>query len=119
LSNWRIKTVEPKAIMNRRHFISKTVTSAAVLGVGALVSDTQTSTAQTNSPFIPAPGEVARKRGPQDLAMVYAFVGAGHGNLEKVREMAAQDSHLVYAARDWGNGDWETALGGASHTGPH
>jgi hypothetical protein len=103
--------------MNRRYFISKTVTSAAALGVGTLISDAQTSLAKTNSPFIPAPGEVARKRGPQDLTLVYAFVGAGHGNLEKVQEMVAQDPHLVYAARDWGNGDWETALGGASHTG--
>jgi hypothetical protein len=103
--------------MNRRHFISKTFTSAAVLGVGGLTSSAQTPPAQTNSPFIPAPGEVARKRGPQDLPLVYAFVGAGHGNLEKVKEMVAQDPHLVYASRDWGNGDWETALGGASHTG--
>jgi ankyrin repeat protein len=103
--------------MNRRRFIAKTLTSAAALGAGALISDAQTSSAQTNSPYIPAPGEVARKRGPQPLDVVYAFVGAGHGNLDKAKEMVAQDPHLVYAARDWGNGDWETALGGASHTG--
>ena len=103
--------------MNRRHFIAKTLTSAAALGVGTLVADAQTSSVQTNSPYIPAPGEVARKRGPQDLTLVYAFVGAGHGNLGKVKELIAQDPHLVYAARDWGGGDWETALGGASHTG--
>jgi hypothetical protein len=110
--------LKPKSkIMDRRHFLAKTLTSAAALGVGAHVSDAQTSSAPTNSPYIPAPGEVARKRGPQDLALVYAFVGAGHGNLDKVKEMVAQDPHLVYAARDWGNGDWETALGGASHTG--
>src|SRR5580700_7626770 len=78
--------------MNRRHFIEKTFTGAAALSIGTLVSDAQTALAQTNSPYVPAPGEVARKRGPQDL-------------------------HLVYAARDWGGGDWETALGGASHTG--
>jgi hypothetical protein len=103
--------------MNRRYFITKTFASAAALGAGTLVSDAQTSTAQTNSPYIPAPGEVARKRGPQDLTLVYAFVGAGHGNLDKVKELVAQDPRLVYAARDWGGGDWETALGGASHTG--
>jgi hypothetical protein len=98
--------------MNRRHFIVKTITSGAWLGVGTLAL-----VAQTNAPYIPAPGEVARKRGPQPLEQVYAFVGAGHGNLDKVKQMVAQDPHLVYAARDWGNGDWETALGGASHTG--
>jgi ankyrin repeat protein len=103
--------------MNRRHFVAKTLTSAAALGAGTVISEVRTSSAQANSPFIPAPGEVARKRGPQDLALVYAFVGAGHGNLGKVKEMVAQDPHLVYATRDWGDGDWETALGGASHTG--
>jgi hypothetical protein len=103
--------------MNRRHFISKTFTSSAILSVGAVVSKAKNASAPTASPFIPAPGEVARKRGPEDLALVYAFVGAGHGNLDKVKELVAQDPHLVYAARDWGDGDWETALGGASHTG--
>lgn len=98
--------------MNRRHFIAKTLTSATALGAGPLISK-----AQTNSPYIPAAGEVARKRGPQSLDSVYAFVGAGHGNLDKVKVMVAQDPRLVFAARDWGDGDWETALGGASHTG--
>ena len=28
----------------------------------------------------------------------------------------AYDPKLVFATWDWGNGDWETALGGASHT---
>ena len=102
--------------MNRRRFLTSAVTSAAAVGVAALVSDV-TGQAQTNVPYIPAPGEVARKRGPQELALVYAFVGAGHGNLEKVKQLLVQDSHLIYASRDWGGGDWETALGGAAHTG--
>src|SRR6476646_9016271 len=102
--------------MNRRFFIATTVKNAAVFGAAALVSETG-AFAQTNAPYIPAPGEVARKRGPQELALVYAFVGAGHVNLEKCKELLAQDPHLVYAARDWGAGDWETALGGAAHTG--
>lgn len=46
-----------------------------------------------------------------------AFVRAGHGNLAKVKEMLAQDPKLVFATWDWGGGDWETALGGASHLG--
>jgi hypothetical protein len=98
--------------MNRRHFL----TTTASFGAATLISDT-TALAQTNSSYTPAPGEVTRKRGPQDLPLVYAFVGAGHGNLEKCKELLAQDPHLIYAARDWGAGDWETALGGAAHTG--
>ena len=100
--------------MNRRNFIAKTLTGGAAVGA---VTVLENSWAQTNSAYNPGKGEVLRKRGPQELSVVYAFVGAGHGNLEKVKELLAQDPHLVYAARDWGGGDWETALGGASHTG--
>jgi ankyrin repeat protein len=31
--------------------------------------------------------------------------------------LVAQEPNLVLASWDWGGGDWETALGGASHTG--
>jgi hypothetical protein len=66
-------------------------------------------------PVRPEPNRGAR----QDLDLIKAFVGAGHANknLDVVKEMLAKDSKLVLAAWDWGAGDWETALGGASHTG--
>lgn len=57
-------------------------------------------------------------RGPRlDDGLVREFVGAGHGNLDKVKEMLAQQPALLNATWDWGGGDWETALGGASHMG--
>ena len=52
-----------------------------------------------------------------DRARVKRFVIAGHFNLEAVKEMLAADPTLINGAIDWGNGDFETALGGASHTG--
>jgi ankyrin repeat protein len=51
------------------------------------------------------------------LAQVLRFVQAGHGDLDMVKEMLGQDAKFVIAAWDWGQGDWETALGGASHVG--
>ena len=54
---------------------------------------------------------------PLDTERVRAFVIAGHGNLEAVTSMLAEEPALVNACMDWGGGDWETALGGASHTG--
>lgn len=101
--------------MNRRHFISKTLTSAAVLGTGALVSNSQTSPANASDKA--KPPEVVRLRGPQNLEQVFAFVRAGHNHLARVKEMVAQDRNFVIASWDWGGGDWETALGGASHSG--
>lgn len=54
---------------------------------------------------------------PLNANLVQAFVRAGHGNLEQVRALLQQEPTLVNAAWDWGGGDWETALGGAAHTG--
>jgi len=50
-------------------------------------------------------------------ARVKQFVIAGHGNLPLVKEMLAAEPGLINGAWDWGGGDFETALGGASHMG--
>jgi hypothetical protein len=52
-----------------------------------------------------------------DPAVVSAVVGASHGDAPKVAELVATYPELANAALDWGFGDWETALGAASHTG--
>jgi hypothetical protein len=52
-----------------------------------------------------------------DHARVKRFVIAGHGNLDAVKEMLAEEPGLINATHDWGKGDFETALGGASHMG--
>ena len=49
--------------------------------------------------------------------MVSGIVGASHGNFDKVKEMVNARPELAGAAWDWGFGDWETALGAASHVG--
>jgi len=57
-------------------------------------------------------------RGPRlDSDLVRDFVIAGHGNLDRTRELLDLHPTLINAAWDWGGGDWETALGGASHMG--
>ena len=45
------------------------------------------------------------------------MVGVSHGNVDRVRELLALHPTLANAAWDWGFGDWETALGAASHVG--
>jgi hypothetical protein len=52
-----------------------------------------------------------------DRARVKRFVIAGHGNLAAVKAMLGEEPNLINGAIDWGNGDFETALGGASHMG--
>ena len=52
-----------------------------------------------------------------ETTLVQEFVSKSPGDLERVKELLAQEPALVNAAWDWGGGDWETALGGAAHTG--
>lgn len=52
-----------------------------------------------------------------DRARVKRFVIAGHVNLAAVKAMLREEPTLINGAIDWGNGDFETALGGASHMG--
>jgi len=52
-----------------------------------------------------------------DLKLVQEFVGKAHGDLNRVKELLAQEPALVNATWDWGGGDFETALGAAAHMG--
>jgi hypothetical protein len=45
------------------------------------------------------------------------MVGAAHRDLERVNALLARHPSLSRAAWDWGFGDWEDALGAASHVG--
>ncbi|HLK67873.1 MAG TPA: ankyrin repeat domain-containing protein [Bryobacteraceae bacterium] len=85
--------------------------------LGGMVAAAMTNLyAQSGPPRVPPePTRPAR----QDLDIVASFVTLAHQdkNLDRVAEMVAQDPKLVYAAWDWGGGDWETGLGGASHVG--
>src|SRR5436190_13200468 len=49
--------------------------------------------------------------------MVSTIVGAAHSNFDKVKEIVSKRPELAGASWDWGFGDFETALGAASHVG--
>lgn len=55
----------------------------------------------------------------QELELVSSFVRLAHldRNLDEVAGMLDRNPKLIYASWDWGGGDWETGLGGASHVG--
>ncbi len=52
-----------------------------------------------------------------DPAVVREVVGASHVRIDRVRELVEASPALAKAAWDWGFGDWESALGAASHMG--
>ncbi|MFK7768453.1 MAG: hypothetical protein AB8B55_14625 [Mariniblastus sp.] len=49
--------------------------------------------------------------------MAADFVIYAHSDLKMVKMLYEREPGLLNATLDWGNGDWETALGGASHMG--
>jgi hypothetical protein len=86
-----------------------------LMTAGALVPNAlaaaQTTTAPAAQPAVP-------ERPPRlDPDLLRDFVIAGHANLDRTRELLDQHPALINATWDWGAGDWETALGGASHMG--
>jgi hypothetical protein len=69
--------------MIRRHFISKTLASVAVV-----ISGNGNSRGQINSSYTAghnAPSEIVGRREPLDLKLVSAFVRAGRNNPSRVK----------------------------------
>ena len=52
---------------------------------------------------------------PLDIAS--EVVGVSHFNLDRLKELVDVRPELAKASWDWGFGDWESAIGAASHTG--
>jgi hypothetical protein len=88
---------------------------------------------------MPAAAIAQEKRGPKEAAferdypepefkpswknpqisrlMVQDFVIYAHSNLEMTKKLLDREPMLINAFMDWGSGDWESGLGGASHMG--
>ena len=52
-----------------------------------------------------------------DDAIVAEVVGKSHFDIDRVKELVTRRPELARATWDWAFGDWETALGAASHVG--
>lgn len=61
-----------------------------------------------------APLEVALANGYRDIVAL-AFVALAHLEIDSVRSALEYDETLANATVDWGDGDWESALGAAAH----
>jgi hypothetical protein len=53
----------------------------------------------------------------QDPDLIQEMVGASHFKFARVKELVTRQPALARAAWDWGFGDWEEAIGAASHVG--
>lgn len=102
---------------DRRTFL---VAGAALAFAGALPGRAQAPVAPATPATPPTPAKAAEPPPAfpqQEPALVRETVGASHGNFDRVRELVDARPSLAKATWDWGFGDWESALGAASHTG--
>ena len=54
---------------------------------------------------------------PISPTLIKEFVGKAHNNMDRVKELYEEEPQLIFAAWDWGNGDFELGIGSASHVG--
>src|SRR5690349_12877283 len=75
----------------------------------------------TEAPFerdYPPPGFKPSWKNPQiNRLLVQDFVIFAHSDLPMTKKLLEKQPALLNATMDWGGGDWETGLGGASHMG--
>jgi hypothetical protein len=75
----------------------------------------------TEAPFsrdYPVPGFKPSWKRPQvNRQLAQDFVIFAHSDLDLTKKLLEKEPALLNAAVDWGGGDWETGLGGASHMG--
>jgi hypothetical protein len=97
--------------MDRKSFFHQAVFSTgAIVFAPWVVTEKypETSPAEKEGLFAPDPLPAEK---------VKDFVVAGHGNIDKARQLLTEFPSLLYATWDWGGGDFETALEGAGHVG--
>ncbi|MGL4420020.1 MAG: ankyrin repeat domain-containing protein [Gemmataceae bacterium] len=103
---------------DRRQFTTLMATSAAaaiLTPTGVLMADEPAKEPERD---YPAPKFVPKFSKPQlGRTLVQDFVIYAHSELPMVKKLLEKEPKLLNAAVDWGAGDWETALGGASHMG--
>jgi hypothetical protein len=89
----------------------RTMLSAATLFLGPTL-------AQASADAVAAPSSGLSPSFPtQDPEVVKEMVTVAHGNVARVKELVGRQQTLAKASWDWGFGDWESALGAASHVG--
>ena len=102
------------------------VAGAAVVGSASQVGLSQDDSTVPQSGPMEAPFErdyelpsfkPSWKKPQINRLLAQDFVIFSHSNLDMVKKLLDREPGLLNASVDWGGGDWETALGGASHMG--
>ena len=96
--------------LTRREWFVKAPAALATVTMMPLLAQNMASGSEANT-------DLYSEFPSQDPSLVREVVRVSHFDLEHVRELVTASPALAKAAWDWGFGDWETALGAASHMG--
>ena len=103
--------------VSRRSLLRNGAATWGAVAVGAGLVGSHAGRANAAEQKITFNRELRKKSESLDPAAVGKFVRAAHGDLKTVKEMLAEEPGFINATRDWGGGDFESGLGGASHMG--
>ncbi len=107
--------------ITRRTILGGGVTAALFPSAFAQVTSKPASASE--SPFerdYPAPEfKPSWKKQQLNRTQLQDFVIYAHSDLEMTKKLLDKEPALLNGMMDWGAGDWESALGGASHMGRH
>ncbi len=103
LSDWR-------CTLTRRAWLAGAPGAAILAGAAPGLAFGQAAKSDTE-------GNVHSEFPSHDPAVVREVVAVSHTNIDRLRELVEASPALAKAAWDWGFGDWESALGAASHMG--
>ncbi len=110
----RLRTM-PEPI-SRRMFCTG-VTLASMSGI-AFAQELRKPTEAAFTRDYPSPEFKPSWKVPQlNREMVQDFVIYAHSNLDMAKQLLDKEPMLINGLIDWGGGDWESGLGGASHMG--
>ncbi|HLW67743.1 MAG TPA: ankyrin repeat domain-containing protein [Gemmataceae bacterium] len=114
-------------LISRRRFAG--LTAGLVLGSAAkLTADDKPKSEAPKAPVGPTEAAFERDYAPPGFKpswkkpqinrlLAQDFVIFAHSDLEMTKKLLEKEPALQNATLDWGGGDWETGLGGASHMG--
>ena len=105
---------------NQYHFNRRTAVKSSVFGLLAIsipniLFAREIHTQSDNTVF--DPNKLNGSFPNIDPELVSTVVGSSHSNLEKVKELVDKRPELARANWEWRFGDWESAIGAASHVG--
>lgn len=105
-------------LVSRRRFLAVSAFAVPIMTTNiaaqATAQNESGAKSATESAGVPSPGELFPTQPP---ALAREMVLVSHFDLKRVKELVTARPSLAKATWDWGFGDWESALGAASHMG--